>query len=246
MSAPTPEQLAALARDLCRTAELFDDLDVTITRTDATGPRNTDGVHGGGHDRPMLHNDRASEARRGLLLALRRAATVPPYAVTAMSPQDAARSILDDRLVGWMSTQPSWFGDVVAHLLAAYTTAWGAIDSPARRAIAGYCEECGAVIYAPAHLAVVSCRQCGADHQAKLVRGWMREAAADWTDTAAGLARMLPHFYGAPVTAATIRKWHQRGRLMGCLLADGRTVYRVGHVLALHGAARIRLSPVAA
>lgn len=245
MSAPTPEQLAALVRDLRRTGELFTQLDVTITRTDATGPRNTDGVHGGGHDRPMLHNDRASEARRGLLLALRRAAAVPPYAVTAMSPQEAARAILDDRLLAWMSATPSWFGDVVAHLLAAYTTAWGAIDSPAKRAIAGYCEECSAVIYAPAHLAVVPCRRCGAEHQAKLVRGWMREAAAEWTDTAAGLARLLPHFYGAPVAAATIRKWHERGRLLGCVREDGSIVYRVGDVLTLHRSARIKLAPVA-
>ncbi|MGV9668656.1 hypothetical protein [Nocardia niigatensis] len=44
---------------------------------------------------------------------------------------------------------------------------------------------------------------------------------------------MLPHFSGAGVQAATIRKWHQRGKLIGCVEERG-TVFRVGDVLAMH------------
>ncbi len=233
------DQIDALVRDLRRIPELFAQLDVTITRTDITRPR-SEGTPGSGHDRPLILNDYASERRRLLLRTLRYAAAPVPYAPRALAPRDAALAIL--RNLPAMSRAPGaeqW----IRGLLGAITKTWGAIDVPASVSIAGYCEGCGATIAGPAHLQVFSCRRCGAQHKAALNRQWMREAADEYTGTAAELARMLPHFAGAPVKATTIRKWHERGKLIGCIEQRG-TTFRVGDVLALHRARRIRLKSV--
>ncbi|MEU3013357.1 hypothetical protein [Nocardia asteroides] len=238
VSAPlAPEKLAALRRDLVRTGELFQQLDVTITRTDAIGPRG-DGVTGGGHDQPLPINDRASEARRRLALQLRHTAAVPPWSARALTPHGAALAIL--QRVPLTGAVPVWVHGEVGKLLDAYTAAWGAIDAPGQRRIVGHCANaaCGAVLYAPAHLDVMRCARCGHEHPARAVRSLMTEAAAEYQGTAAELASLLPHYYGEKVQAATIRQWHHRGHLMGCLYPDGRTLYRVGDVLALHRVAQ--------
>ncbi|WP_280273386.1 hypothetical protein [Nocardia wallacei] len=233
------ELIDALVRDLRRIPELFAQLDVTITRTDITRPRG-EGTPGSGHDRPLILNDYASDRRHDLLRTLRYAAAVVPYAPRALSPKDAALDILED--LPRASRGPGaekW----VRGLLGAITKAWGAVDAPASVEIAGYCEGCGTTVAGPSYLRVLKCRRCGTEHQARLYREWMREAADEYTGTAAELARLLPHFEGAPVKAATIRKWHERGKLIGCVEQRG-TTFRVGDVLALHRAQRAKLRPV--
>lgn len=244
MTAPAPlapDMLAALRRDLTRTGEIMQQLDVTITRTDAIGPRG-DGVTGGGHDQPLPINDRASEARRRLILQLRHTAAVPPWSPRALTPHGAALAIL--QRVPLTGPVPAWVHGEVRALLDAYTAAWGAIDRPGQRRIVGHCAnpECGAVLYAPAHLDVMRCGRCGHEHPARAVRSLMTEAAAEYEGTAAELASLLPHYYGEKVEAATIRQWAHRGSLVGRVRPDGRTLYRVGDVLTLHRLAQSRRS----
>ncbi|MBF6460166.1 hypothetical protein IU433_14085 [Nocardia puris] len=231
--------VAALAKDLRRVPELFAQLDVTITRTDVTRPRGG-GAHGAGGERPLILDDRASERRRSLLRMLRHAAAPVPYAPRALSPRDAALAILRDlpRTSGmrgaevWMRT-----------LLAEFTRAWGAVDAPAPLMFAGRCEGCGRSIAGPEYRRTIRCRRCGGKHDARQHRTWMQEAAEDRTGTAAELSALMPHFEGSPVRAASIRKWHERGRLIGCVEERG-TTFRLGDVLALHRARRARLRPV--
>ncbi|MGV9668658.1 hypothetical protein [Nocardia niigatensis] len=219
--------LSLLVRDLRRVPELFAQLDVTITRTDAIGPR---GRRAPGSERPLIMNDRASEARRELLRTLRHAAAPVPFAPTALTDRDAALAILD-RLpaLAVSASGEAWARD----LLAVFTRAWGAVDTPAARRFAGQCVECGSAVTAPEGVRIVDCPRCGSEHDSGQHRGWMWQEAQQHTGTAAELARMLPHFAGAGVQAATIRKWHQRGKLIGCVEEWG-TVFRVGDVLALH------------
>ncbi|WP_280246435.1 hypothetical protein [Nocardia abscessus] len=233
---------AQLARDLERIEELFEQLDVTITRTDVTRRPSADGVRGGGDEQPMLHNDRASERRRALHRELQYAAAHPPYALRARTPYSAASKILDD--LEWTSRGPrarEW----IERLSAVITRAWGCVDTAPVREFAGLCDHCGASVSGPSYLRVLTCPQCKAEHPAALMRQLMREAADECTGTAAELARLLPHFDGAPVKAATIRKWHERGRLMGCVTPRGIT-FRIGDVRRLHRAQqqRVKLRPV--
>ncbi|MBH0778808.1 hypothetical protein [Nocardia bovistercoris] len=232
--AVSPE-VVALIRDLRRVPELFAQLDVTITRTDVTVRPGGGGGHGSGHDRPLILNDRASEARRRLLLVLRRAATLAPYAPTALSARDAATRVLHEVLPATLG-QP-WCREWVKTLSRALTAAWGAVDLPSERTFAGRCQECGTPVTTSGRLGVVECPECGSDHDARQHRDWMVEAAHDRTGTAVELARLLPEFEGAHVRADTIRKWHQRGLLFGCLEERG-TTFRIGDVLALHRARR--------
>ncbi|WP_416565066.1 hypothetical protein [Nocardia testacea] len=219
---------------------MFRQLDVTITRTDVTRRPSADGVRGGGDESPLIINDRASERRRALLRALRLAAAQPPYAPRALSPHDAALAILTN--LSWTSRvlgAEEWMRE----LCEAITRAWGCVDAAPEVEFAGLCENCGRSVAGPGYLRVLKCRHCGEDHRAELYKGWMREAVEECTGTAAELAQMLPHFEGAPVKAATIRKWHERGKLIGCVTERG-TTFRIGDVLALHRRQRTRLLPL--
>ncbi|MFI5778683.1 hypothetical protein [Nocardia sp. NPDC051570] len=231
--------LSAFARDLRRIPELFDQLDVTITKTDVTIPRR-EGSAGSGHDRPLILNDRASEQRRALLRALRYAATPVPYAPRALTPRNAALAILEQLPhINRGTGAEFWVRSVMREI----TKAWGAVDAPAGLRFSGYCFDCGAPVSAPEHLRTVPCRVCGREHEAAEYRAWMWQEAQQVSGTAAEVARLLPHFDSAPIKESTISKWHQSGKLAGHTEA-GVTVFRLGDVLALHRARGVRSRPV--
>ncbi|RJO69788.1 hypothetical protein D5S18_28215 [Nocardia panacis] len=236
LSAVPDALFATFVRDLRRIPELFEQLNVTITKTDVTRPRG-DGSPGSGHDRPLILNDRASEQRRSLLRTLRHAAAPVPYAPRPLRPGAAALAILD-QLPHTSRGHGAEFW--IRSILREITKAWGVVDAPASLAFSGYCFDCGAPVSAPGHLRAVSCRACGGEHQAAEHRAWMWQEAQQVSGTAAELARLLPHFDNSPVKAATIRKWHERGKLSGCIEKRG-TVFRLGDVLALH---RVRATPL--
>ncbi|WP_067565863.1 hypothetical protein [Nocardia acidivorans] len=231
LSAVPDALLTTFVRDLRRIPELFAQLDVTITKTDVTRPRE-EGSPGSGHDRPLILNDRASDQRRALLRTLRYAAAPVPYAPRALSPGAAALAIFD-QLPHTSRGRGAEFW--IRSVLREITKAWGVVDAPAGLAFSGYCFDCGKPVSAPGHLRAIECRACGGEHQAAEHRAWMWQEAQQVSGTAAELARMLPHFGGEPVKAATIRKWHERGRVIGCVEERG-TTFRLGDVLALHRA----------
>ncbi|MCU1647155.1 MAG: hypothetical protein JWN03_7430 [Nocardia sp.] len=229
--------LSTFVRDLRRIPELFAQLDVTITKTDVTRPRG-EGSPGSGHDRPLILNDRASEQSRTLLRTLRYAAAPVPYAPRPLKPGAAALAILEQ--LPRTSRGPGadfWIRSVLREI----TKAWGVVDTPAGLRFSGYCLDCGAPVSAPGHLRAVSCRKCGGEHQAAEHRAWMWQESQQVSGTASELAQLLPHFDGSPVKAATIRKWHERGRLIGCVEERG-TVFRLGDVLGLHQVPQLRPS----
>lgn len=233
--------LAELVRDLRRTPELFRQLDITITRTDAIGPRAV-GSPCSGHDRPLILNDEASERRRALLLTLRQAAAPVPYAPRAGSPKDCALAILTA-----LHTAPeeSWLTqEFVRRLHRVFTKAWGIVDARPEHAFAGRCRVCNASITGPGRKRVLRCR-CGAEHDAAYYREWMEQEVEHCVGTAEELARVLPEIDGAMVKAMTIWKWHARGKITGETDPDdGSLLFRIGDVLALHRARRLRLQPV--
>jgi len=233
-----PEALrATFVRDLRRIPELFAQLDVTITKTDVTRPRG-EGSPGSGHDRPLILNDRASEQRRTLLRTLRYAAAPVPYAPRALPPSQAALVILEQLPHNRGSGNAFWMRSILREI----TKAWGVVDVPAGLRFSGYCFDCGAPVSAPGHLRTVACRGCGRGHEAAEYRAWMWQEAQEVSGTAAELARLLPHFNGTPLKAATIRKWYERGRLAG-RDEDSGIVFQLGDVLELHRAQNLRLRP---
>lgn len=233
--------LASFVDDLRRIPELFRQLEITITRTDSVRAQRDPGARTSGDKRPMIVNLRASDRRQHLLRTLRQAAARPPFAARAVSPAAAAAAILAD-----LPTTARGTGAVewIERVQSAVTKAWGAVDSPAHRVFGGRCTDCGAPVSAPAHLTVVACPRCGIPHDVDQNRDWMRRATAEYTGTAVELARLLPELYGAHIQAGTIRKWHERGQLIGCV-EDRGTTFRLGDVAALHARKRSRTACVA-
>ncbi|QIS18557.1 hypothetical protein [Nocardia terpenica] len=229
--------LASFVNDLRRIPELFRQLEITITRTDSVRTQRDPGARISGDKRPMIVNLRASDRRQHLLRTLRQAAARPPFAARALSPAAAAAAILADLPITACGTGAA---EWIERVQSAITKAWGVVDAPAHRVFGGRCTNCGTPVSAPAHLAVVECPRCGAPHDVDQNRDWMRRAAAEYTGTAVELARLLPELYGAHVQAGTIRKWHERGQLVGCA-EDCGTTFRLGDVVALH--ARKRAGP---
>lgn len=237
MSDPQPEDefariLDRFVTDLRRIPELFRQLDVTITRTDAVRPRGEGSSSG--HDQPLLLNDRASDARRLLLVTLRQAAASVPYAPEALTPRDAALDILEALPA---TLRLSWAAEWMLYVGSAITAAWGVCDVPDTK-LGGLCPTCDAPIYGPRRIRYLKCRACGTEIDAGEHRAWMRDVVAEQTGTATELARLLPAIEGERVQASTIRQWVARGRLTPVppqddAKDDGVPRYRLGDVLTL-------------
>lgn len=108
-----------------------------------------------------------------------------------------------------------------------------AVDRPADRWYAGPCDECGDDLYARQNAAQVECRACGAVYDVTARRDWLLAAAEDTVGGPAMISAALS-VLNAPVDAARIRKWAERGRLTQYATdARGRALYRIGDVRAL-------------
>ncbi|MCZ4557972.1 hypothetical protein O4215_20635 [Rhodococcus maanshanensis] len=239
-----PSCVRKFVEDIRRIPDLMRQLDVTITRTDVVGQRGLGGPSGD-DVQPLAFNLRASDSREEVRLVLRRAAAPVPFAPTALPPAVAATAVLR-RLPAEMRRPgcAAWIRGITAVL----TKAWGSVDQPAAFRFAGRCQGCGATVFAAELQAAVRCRACEAEHDVRQHTAWMREAAEDQWMSAEDMARVLPWFDGAPVKAATIRKWESRGKLEGMSRVgdDGRRQYRVGDILAVHREQRRRLTLSAA
>lgn len=123
------------------------------------------------------------------------------------------------------------------------------VDNRPDRWYAGPCGEDGCTheLEPIAGAKVIRCPACGAEHDAKARREWLLDQAEDQLAGAAWLAVTLTRL-GRPVTAAVIRKWGERGRLLAHGHdAAGRSLYRLGEVreLVLEAARREVLRQVA-
>lgn len=210
---------------------MLDDLEVTITRTDSMRPQS---LGSSGHkERVVPFNQKASNARVALEKALRQYALRVAIATRVPAPHGpkAHAAYLVERLPGIPDNAPSIEG-IFRAVVGASDAARRTIDRPIERAYTGTCE-CGARLYSPQHAEVVQCYECGLRWDVQERRDWLLEQARDTYGTVAELARLLPWFDGRPILSSSIERWVKCGRLRSRVI-DGRTVFRIGDVVALH------------
>lgn len=108
------------------------------------------------------------------------------------------------------------------------------IDAPAQHTYAGPCwhNGCQGELYGRAGAAFVTCRDCGTSHDSADRRAWLLGEANDVLGTATEIARFVSAMRGDMVTAAQVRGYAHRGRIISRGVdRDGRATYRVGDVL---------------
>lgn len=232
MTAPlTQDNADTLAVVLRRTPELLDELRTTITRTDNMAPER---VGTSGHKTAVVpYNQAASDARTALETALRiHALKIAGYLGVAVMPSPTHHAAFlrehVSHMVGLDGT-----GVIYDELRKAVNVAWRAVDRRPERIFIGKCVDCGEELHSTKTAAEVKCANCRKAYDVAAQRADMLAKAAERVGTAAELARILPWFAGSAIEAGTIRKWHARGKLDGTTV-DGRTVFKIGDVIALH------------
>lgn len=129
-------------------------------------------------------------------------------------------------LAGWLLRHPSWITNHVApfelfdELTTAIDQAWLSVDRPADRVFLGICSEpdddgvrCELDLYAKPGRRIAVCR-CSAEHDIEERRGVLLESAGDQLLTATDVSRALPGLLGKAITAAQVRGYAHRGRLV--------------------------------
>jgi hypothetical protein len=127
-------------------------------------------------------------------------------------------------------------GRLLHTLATAITTAYRTIDRPPNRHFLGQCHArsgdlvCHAELWAHSGTRTVTCTQCETRHDVGGRQATLLAAAADRLATATDIANALTTL-DHPITAARIRKWKQRGRLLE--RPEGSKLYRLGDVIEL-------------
>ncbi|MFE3754566.1 hypothetical protein ACFXO9_09690 [Nocardia tengchongensis] len=226
-----------ITRELTAVPGLLAELDTTLSRSDAVGASKLAGTsRGGARQRALPYHQGASDARDALVRTLRHYA----LRVAVLAGEPAPRASRDQaeflrrRLPGIPGDAPA-IARIHPALIAVVTAARAAIDRPVERVCIGLCD-CGLRLYARDELSMVECSGCGREFSVAERRLALLAQARDMVGTAVELARILPWFSGKPITANAIRQWAARGKLTGPDVG-GETVYRIGDVLQLHGAA---------
>lgn len=238
---PIPGRLDPLMRRglmavLAKVPGRLEDLDVTITRTDQLAAEHVGSS--GHHERVVPFHQGASDARVRLERELRRYAARVGIVVHRTPPHDPAgkAGFLRRWLPGIPGDAPSIDG-IYPAIVGAFDAATREVDRRPERVYVGVCgDECPTALYALRGDVDgwVECRTCGREVSVTERRESMLGMAQSVTGTAAELARVLPWFAGRAVEAKTISKWAERGKLPSHVDALGRTVFRIGDVLALH------------
>lgn len=223
-------QAGGLLDTLDRVVEVLEELDTTITRTDAMAPER---LGSSGHKvRVVPYNQTASDARTELERVLRvHAVQIAGYLGVEVlpGPRHHARFLRHHahHMVGLDGTSV-----IYSDVQRAAASAWRAVDRRPERVFLGKCS-CGEDLQTTRRAHFTKCVGCGTRHDVAQRRTDMLAAARDRTGTAAELAKILPWFAGNPIKANTINQWAARGRLQGETVGN-RTVYRIGDVLDLH------------
>lgn len=182
------------------------DLDVTITGQDAQGGQG----NGGGTPDPF--NERASDARIALTIALREAALTADATGKGKTPPEYAAMALGG-IVG-LARNPRAPG-IYEALRTALREADHVRDRVEERVSYGACF-CGTEITAPRSKDTARCRGCGEAYDVHHIRAWKHVQALDRVNQYRGrtgdVATVLAGA-GYDVKPATLRKWVQRGKL---------------------------------
>lgn len=231
---------ADLQRALAAVPELAAELDTTLARQKSVA---LGGGAGGGRERPLPYDPRASEAGWALRNTLTGWARIllgeyeedpPGDALADLAPWLLARL---QRLAGHAAAE-----EAVDEICAAVRAAWRAVDRAPDRQFAGYCPGCETALYVRPGAPQARCRDCDADPVD--VRAQWDSLASQIDDQlfqAAMMAVILGQL-GRPVPAGTIRRWAWKGTedepVTPRLLPrgydrSGRPLYRVSDVLAL-------------
>ncbi|MEV0251182.1 hypothetical protein AB0H76_31635 [Nocardia sp. NPDC050712] len=229
---------AHVTRNTAATQSLFAipgllvELETTMSRSDARGTQSVGGRTSIKGREPILPYDKVAADARALLLDILGRVVAQMSAVVGQPAPAAPR----DRVLFASACLPDlpddsavWAG--IGDVARAVRVARAAIDRPEVHRVLGRCG-CGAPLYAAEIRDVLACESCGRTHSAADVRATALVRAADKLATAAQLARLLPWMGETRITADRIRQWAVRGKLAAHSV-DGRTLYRVGDVLAL-------------
>lgn len=227
---------------------LFEELDVTMSRTDKIASMNVGNINAGTTESPLLINEAASDAKSMLAFTMRSVRAdmcrVYPHLLPGpSSSQDVAE---------WLLLYPTLLADhrlikALAHRIRrAVVIAQRVIDRPEDRYYLGSCIgridgfECVAALYASEKTPeTVVCRVCGTSHDVWTRRAVLLSKLEDTLVTAAEVdGWVLPN--GKELNAATIRKWKQRGLLVErdkTYSRPQRSLFRMGDIteLALRG-----------
>lgn len=234
---------AELQRALADVPELAQELETTLTRQTSSGGA------GSGSETPLPYDPRATEAAAVLRSALvgwvralqeEHAEGWPADTLPDMSAWLLARH---QRLIGHAAAE-----EAVGEICAAVRAAGRVIDRAPDSVFAGPCGECGQGLYVRADAATARCRNPECEELNEPVdvdvqRATMLAQIGDQLLHAAMMSATLHHI-GVDVPAGTIRWWAfenldaeppVRRRLFDHGAdANGRPLYRVDEVLALH------------
>lgn len=229
----TTEHADTLTVELDTIAEILDELDTTITRTDAVAPER---LGSSGHTDPVVpYNQQASDARVHLERTIRNhAGHIAGYlgvAILGNGPRRHAQFLAHTvhLMVGLDGTMR-----IYDDLTAAIDRAWRTVDRQPSRIYVGACPKCSEGLNTTATARTIKCG-CGAEYSVAALRAVALRRARLRSATAAELADLLPRVAGVTISRNTITQWAKRGKLTGQTIGD-RTVYRIADVLDIHAA----------
>lgn len=201
-----------------------------------------------GTETPLPWNEAAGDARRtlhGLLVTWVR--FCEEERVPHQSPKDG---LPDDNLPAlsrWLLWRVDGLArrDIGAEAVDEITNAVAAchrvIDRRPDRWFAGACNaitelggECGESMYAISTSGNVKCHRCGALHDIGARRDWLLSEAEDHLADAVTISRAISWLGAERLSAALVRKWAERGRIVAKgHTPGGRPLYRIGDIMDL-------------
>lgn len=221
------------------TIGLADELDTAISRQTALTDTRI-GIRTPTTDRPLPYDHTAAAVATDLtdtltawasdLITLNPNDTPPPERPRAIARWLAHRA---DRL----ATHPH-AGQLHDEITHAARRGWQAVDRAAALVYLGRCAAdtthgpCPADLYTKPTAATATCPDCRTQWDTTERRHWLLSLVDDQLATATEISRALPTLINAPITAAMIRNYADRGRIARRPPdAHGRPRYRIGDVL---------------
>lgn len=251
-----PDCTDGLTQALATLADLWPQLELTITRQDAIG------TTAGDNDGRVYFNTAASEAGHALRNTITTWARVvteetgqqpPPPTPQTRGPRHlhdcrhhSCRALGEERrltphevrLLRWLTglvpriRNRDFAPELVDEMCYAAALLERTIDRPPSLQFVGPCDVCSEDLYVKHDSAQVKCRKCELTYDVVARREWLLGKAEDHLGTATEVARAVTNL-GTPVTPERVWKWASRGRLVARGRHGRRPLYRVGDVLNL-------------
>jgi hypothetical protein len=223
-----------VAKHLLEGGELYNELEIAITRQDRFGDR----IRSGTSEAPLLFNASASENRSVIdntIITWSRHITEQTGRTLPKHVGECMRWLAKEEQIRWLRYRAE-VAEAFDELDYAAQLVIRTIDAPASRWYAGPCgcDGCEADLYGRAGAKTLHCRDCGAQAHADDRRQWLLRQADNTLGTAAELARFVTAMRSELVTSAQVRGLAHRGRITAHGTDRlGRPTYRVGDVLAV-------------